>query len=289
MYITPNGITQSTLPRPGARRHHGGATRRCWRCGRRAGRLARPGLRLPPAHHGAARTSPHPLAVGPAPAYPPPRTPHGQFAGPAQAGQRHVAPPSCHHTANPPPTARALPAAHSTGRGIPAPIPQNPTDPTRPAPAPGRPPHPHSRRRPPPHRPTCDFQAVLQSCRRTTILFRYQNNNALLSRQRQGRADRPRKPFFSQNEVQGLGPWRGAGQRPALPSALISASYKFACPASSVARSIAAIRLVGSARPVPAILNAVPWSGEVRMIGRPSVVFTPWCISSVFSGISAWS
>jgi len=163
----------------------------------------------------------------------------------------------------------------------------NPPKPTRPAPPPGRPPHPHSRRRPPPHRPTCDFQAVLQSCRRTTILFRYQNNNALLPRQRQGRADGPRKPFFSQNEVQGLGPWRGAGQRPALPSALISARYRLARPASSVARSIAAIRLVGSARPVPAILNAVPWSGEVRMIGRPSVVFTPWCISSVFSGISA--
>ena len=44
---------------------------------------------------------------------------------------------------------------------------------------------------------------------------------------------------------------------------------------SSAARSIAAIRLVGSALPVPAMLNAVPWSGEVRMIGRPSVVFTP--------------
>ncbi len=59
--------------------------------------------------------------------------------------------------------------------------------------------------------------------------------------------------------------------------------------ARAAARSIAAIRLVGSARPVPAMLKAVPWSGEVRMIGRPSVVFTPWCMSSVFSGISAWS
>ena len=30
-----------------------------------------------------------------------------------------------------------------------------------------------------------------------------------------------------------------------------------------------------SACPVPAISNAVPWSGDVRMKGRPIVTFTP--------------
>ena len=44
--------------------------------------------------------------------------------------------------------------------------------------------------------------------------------------------------------------------------------------ANRAARRSAAIRLVGSARPVPAMSNAVPWSGEVRTSGRPSVTLT---------------
>jgi hypothetical protein len=36
----------------------------------------------------------------------------------------------------------------------------------------------------------------------------------------------------------------------------------------------AATRLDGSALPVHAISNAVPWSGEVRTNGKPSVTFT---------------
>ena len=39
----------------------------------------------------------------------------------------------------------------------------------------------------------------------------------------------------------------------------------------------------------PAMSKAVPWSGEVRTIGRPSVTLTPSSKCSVFSGISAWS
>ena len=49
----------------------------------------------------------------------------------------------------------------------------------------------------------------------------------------------------------------------------------------------AAIRLVGSATPLPAISNAVPWSGEVRMNGNPSVTLTPPAKSIVLIGISA--
>ena len=36
----------------------------------------------------------------------------------------------------------------------------------------------------------------------------------------------------------------------------------------------AAIRLDGSARPLPAMSKAVPWSGEVRTNGKPSVTLT---------------
>lgn len=45
--------------------------------------------------------------------------------------------------------------------------------------------------------------------------------------------------------------------------------------ASSAANVIAAIKLDGSAIPLPAMSNAVPWSGDVRTIGKPSVTFTP--------------
>jgi len=34
------------------------------------------------------------------------------------------------------------------------------------------------------------------------------------------------------------------------------------------------MRLDGLALPVPAMSNAVPWSGEVRTNGRPSVTLT---------------
>ena len=57
---------------------------------------------------------------------------------------------------------------------------------------------------------------------------------------------------------------------------------------SSAMRS-PAIRLVGSARPVPTMSSAVPWSGEVRTKGRPSVTLTPPAKSTVLIGISAWS
>ena len=44
-----------------------------------------------------------------------------------------------------------------------------------------------------------------------------------------------------------------------------------------------------SALPVPAMSKAVPWSGEVRMIGKPNVTFTPSQKDKVLIGISHWS
>src|SRR5438034_2302297 len=49
----------------------------------------------------------------------------------------------------------------------------------------------------------------------------------------------------------------------------------FCFPANSNARLIAATMLSGRAIPLPAISNAVPWSGLWRGKGRPSVTFTP--------------
>ena len=49
----------------------------------------------------------------------------------------------------------------------------------------------------------------------------------------------------------------------------------------------AAIRLDGLARPVPAMSKAVPWSGEVRMNGKPSVTLTASSNASVLTGIRA--
>src|SRR4029077_5915273 len=43
---------------------------------------------------------------------------------------------------------------------------------------------------------------------------------------------------------------------------------------SRAASRTASIRLEGSAIPRPAMSKAVPWSTEVRMIGRPSVTLT---------------
>ena len=52
---------------------------------------------------------------------------------------------------------------------------------------------------------------------------------------------------------------------------------------------IAWIIEVESAMPWPAMSKAVPWSGEVRTMGKPSVTLTPPEKSSVLIGISAWS
>ena len=51
----------------------------------------------------------------------------------------------------------------------------------------------------------------------------------------------------------------------------------------------ASIRLVGLASPLPAMSNAVPWSGEVRTNGRPSVTLTPVSKASVLAGMRPWS
>ena len=56
--------------------------------------------------------------------------------------------------------------------------------------------------------------------------------------------------------------------------------------ASSTARFIAAIMLSGRAMPLPAISNAVPWSGLVRGNGSPSVTFTPLWNACSFNGIN---
>ncbi len=47
--------------------------------------------------------------------------------------------------------------------------------------------------------------------------------------------------------------------------------------------------LPASARPVPAMSSAVPWSTEVRMNGSPSVMLTPWPKVAYFSTGSPWS
>src|SRR5262245_54038193 len=55
---------------------------------------------------------------------------------------------------------------------------------------------------------------------------------------------------------------------------------------NSTARLIAAIMLSGCAMSLPAISNAVPWSGLVRGNGRPSVTFTPLWNACSFNGIN---
>ena len=55
------------------------------------------------------------------------------------------------------------------------------------------------------------------------------------------------------------------------------------------AMAIAAFRLAASARPLPAMSKAVPWSGLVRTKGRPSVTFTPCSTPRYFTGIRPWS
>src|SRR4029453_11300819 len=59
--------------------------------------------------------------------------------------------------------------------------------------------------------------------------------------------------------------------------------------AISAASLTAAIMLPGSATPLPAMSNAVPWSTEVRMIGSPIVTLTAVPNASSFTGIKPWS
>ena len=56
--------------------------------------------------------------------------------------------------------------------------------------------------------------------------------------------------------------------------------------ASFTAYSIALIMLSGDATPFPAISKAVPWSTDVRMMGNPSVMFTPLTESHRFFALS---
>src|SRR3546814_12152066 len=53
--------------------------------------------------------------------------------------------------------------------------------------------------------------------------------------------------------------------------------------AEVAATSMAAIMAPGLASPFPAMSKAVPWSGEVRTMGRPSVLLTPSSKRSVLS------
>ena len=59
--------------------------------------------------------------------------------------------------------------------------------------------------------------------------------------------------------------------------------------AKSIASSIAQIIDDGSAVPLPAMSKAVPWSGDVLIIGRPSVTLTASLQASSLIGISPWS
>ncbi len=53
-------------------------------------------------------------------------------------------------------------------------------------------------------------------------------------------------------------------------------SWGGAVRAMRAASCIAAIMEPGSARFLPAMSKAVPWSGLVRTVGRPTVTFTAW-------------
>lgn len=52
---------------------------------------------------------------------------------------------------------------------------------------------------------------------------------------------------------------------------------------------IAEIMLVGLARFFCAISKAVPWAGEVRIMGRPMVMLTAFSKARSLTGIIAWS
>ncbi len=58
---------------------------------------------------------------------------------------------------------------------------------------------------------------------------------------------------------------------------------------SSTASLMASTRLLGEAAFLPAMSNAVPWSGEVRANGSPRLTFTPESKASSLNGIKPWS
>ena len=58
---------------------------------------------------------------------------------------------------------------------------------------------------------------------------------------------------------------------------------------SRMAMPSAASKLCVEAMPFQAMSKAVPWSTEVRTIGRPSAMFTPPSKSSNFDGMWPWS
>ena len=85
---------------------------------------------------------------------------------------------------------------------------------------------------------------------------------------------------------------RLAGLKPMRRDHVAEARQAVGREAHRVSRSAslsAAIRLAGLATPFPAMSNAVPWSGEVRTNGRPSVTLTPSSKASVLTGIRPWS
>ena len=53
--------------------------------------------------------------------------------------------------------------------------------------------------------------------------------------------------------------------------------------------NIAALKEFGFAIPFPAISNAVPWSGDVRIKFRPAVKFTQFPKDNILKGIRPWS
>ena len=178
-YNPPNGSTQFTHPGPEGRRHHGGAARGIRRGGRRAGRPARPDLRLPPAHHGPARTPHHPLAVRPARPHPHPRSPRGNPAGAATAARRRAVNPPIRHPTHPPPQARARARDRDAHRRSSTPTIPSYRERARSAatlaPSPGRFSHRHLRCRTPPYRPPSDFRPSPHPRFRTSKMLRYRN------------------------------------------------------------------------------------------------------------------
>ena len=73
----------------------------------------------------------------------------------------------------------------------------------------------------------------------------------------------------------------------ALATVIVIEEVARTCASTSLIPSVN--KLASLAWPEPAMSRAVPWSGEVRTNGKPSVTLTPPSKSSAFSGISAWS
>src|SRR5205807_6918290 len=67
------------------------------------------------------------------------------------------------------------------------------------------------------------------------------------------------------------------------------ARHQRRCAARRLASRTAALKLRESARPLPARSSAVPWSGEVRTIGSPSVTLTARSKPACFTTGSPWS